>query len=288
MLDDDRRVMDSDEHSNGGTSGTEPSREPVVDAQLHASADLPVETLLELMDAVGVDAAMLVQTISAPVESADYLVDMARKHGRFRVVGLAREGMGVVDPSSKDVAGQIARWTAEPEVIGVRVVILNDYDEARLREGVYDPVLRGAEDQDVTLFWFSANLFDQIDRVATEYPQLRLVVDHLGLPPTPTDNPFQHLGGLLSLARHPNVVVKCTGTPALSHEPFPFRDLWPHIRRIVDEFGIERLMWGSDITRCNHPYEEAIGYLRDTSLLSPSDRTAILGGSLRRLFSWPP
>ena len=91
----------------------------------------------------------------------------------------------------------------------------------------------------------------------------------------------------MSLARHPNVVVKCTGTPALSHEPFPFLDLWPHIRRIVDEFGIERLMWGSDITRRNHPYEEAIGYVRDTSLLSPSERTAILGGSLRRLFSWP-
>ena len=279
--------MDSDEHSSGGTTGSEPSREPVVDAQLHASADRPVETLLERMDAVGVDAALLVQTISAPVESADYLVDMARKYGRFRVVGLAREGMGVVDPSAKDVAGQIARWTSQPEVIGVRVVILNAGDEAQLREGFYEPVLRAAEDQGVTLFWFSANLFDEIDRVATDYPQLRLVVDHLGLPPTPVDYPFEHLDGLLSLARHPNVVVKCTGVPALSHEPFPFRDIWPHVRRIVDEFGVERLMWGSDITRCNHPYKEAIGYIRDTTLLSPSERVAILGGSLRRLFSWP-
>ena len=125
--------MDSDEHSNGGTSGTEPSREPVVDAQLHASADLPVETLLELMDAVGVDAAMLVQTISCSSGERG----LSGRHGaQARPLSGGRTSTrryGRRRSIFKGRSGTHRWWTAEPEAIGVRVVILNDYDEARLR-----------------------------------------------------------------------------------------------------------------------------------------------------------
>ena len=60
-----------------------------------------------------------------------------------------------------------------------------------------------------------------------------IVVDHLGLvqtmkPPPPPD-PFGDLDSVLALATYPNVVVKVTGACTLSHQPYPFGDLWAPI-----------------------------------------------------------
>jgi L-fuconolactonase len=43
--------------------------------------------------------------------------------------------------------------------------------------------------------------------------------------------------------------VKISGACTLSHEPFPYDDIWEPIGRIIDAFGIERCMWGTDWTR---------------------------------------
>jgi predicted TIM-barrel fold metal-dependent hydrolase len=77
-----------------------------------------------------------------------------------------------------------------------------------------------------------------------------LVIDHLGLqqpsePPAPAQ-PFAALPELLTLAAHDNIVVKITGACTLSHEPFPYSDLWDPLGRIFDAFGFERCMWGTD------------------------------------------
>ena len=60
-------------------------------------------------------------------------------------------------------------------------------------------------------------------------------------------------------------------------------------------------MWGSDFTRLRwipvegglapreqwHYYSDAVGYLRDTTELSPADKELIFGGTLRRVLRWP-
>jgi predicted TIM-barrel fold metal-dependent hydrolase len=43
--------------------------------------------------------------------------------------------------------------------------------------------------------------------------------------------------------------VKITGACKLSHESFPYNDLWDPLWRIFDAFGFDRCMWGTDWTR---------------------------------------
>jgi predicted TIM-barrel fold metal-dependent hydrolase len=120
------------------------------------------------------------------------------------------------------------------------------------------------------------------------------VIDHLGLqqpfePPVPA-KPFADLPKLLTLASHDNVTVKISGACTLSHEPFPYRDLWDPLGRIFDAFGLDRCMWGTDWTRAVAflTYEQGVEAFRATDRLSDSDRAALMGGTVQRVYNWWP
>ncbi len=94
---------------------------------------------------------------------------------------------------------------------------------------------------------------EQAGLLAARNPDTRLVIDHLGLqqpqePPAAAE-PFADLPKLLALAAHDNIAVKISGACTLSHEPFPYKDLWDPLGRIFDAFGFDRCMWGTDWTR---------------------------------------
>ena len=53
-------------------------------------------------------------------------------------------------------------------------------------------------------------------------------------------------GGLLALAKHPQVMVKVSALFRVSAELPPHRDLQPRVAALIGAFGPARLMWGSD------------------------------------------
>jgi L-fuconolactonase len=103
------------------------------------------------------------------------------------------------------------------------------------------------------------------------------------------EDPLATLPEVLALAAAPNVCIKATGVPSLSSRPYPFSDVWPAMHRVIEAFGVERVMWGSDFTRTtgHHPYGEAVGYIKDSGEFAPQEKRALLGASLRRIFDWP-
>jgi L-fuconolactonase len=94
---------------------------------------------------------------------------------------------------------------------------------------------------------------EQAGELAARHPETPPVIDHLGLqqpfePPAPAA-PFAELPKLLKLAAHDNIAVKITGACTLSHEAFPYEDIWEPLGRIFEAFSLERRMWGTDWTR---------------------------------------
>jgi predicted TIM-barrel fold metal-dependent hydrolase len=141
------------------------------------------------------------------------------------------------------------------------------------------------------LCWGSLPL---VGELAARHPDTSVVIDHLGLrqpfePPVP-EQPFEELPLLLDQARHPNVSVKVSGACTMSHEPFPFDDLWEPLSRVFDAFGLDRCMWGTDWTRATAlvTHAEAVAAFRDTDRLSASDKAQLMGGSLARIYGWVP
>lgn len=241
------------------------------------------DEMLRLMDDEGVDGAILVTSSRHYGVDNSYAQESAARHpDRFRVV--AR-----IDPAATGVA----ELKADPNVVGLRLLTMSDEDRARFREGGFDPVFAAAQEHDLPLCIYPVGTLAQVGEAAQRYPGLQLVVDHLGLVQRPVaargTDPFERLPELLELAPQPNVAVKLSGVATLSWEPFPFADVWPHVHRVLEAFGPERVMWGSDTTRAEGvvTYADGIRWLTDSGELGPDELRLVLAETLRRVFRWP-
>jgi hypothetical protein len=67
--------------------------------------------------------------------------------------------------------------------------------------------------------------------------------------------------------------VKISGACTLSHEPFPYNDIWDPLGRIFDAFGFDRCMWGTDWTRAVGmlTYKQGVDAFLVTDRLSESE-----------------
>jgi len=76
---------------------------------------------------------------------------------------------------------------------------------------------------------FMPGALDHLDRLAARHPNLKLVLDHVGLRiHRKGPQAFDDLPAVCALAKHPNLAVKASGLPALSTARYPFRDVQPH------------------------------------------------------------
>ena len=130
--------------------------------------------------------------------------------------------------------------------------------------------------------------------LARRNPETQVVIDHVGLaqpfvPPAPPE-PFADLATVVSLAELDNVVIKISGACTLSHQPFPYPDIWEPLGKIFEAFGFDRCLWGTDWTRAVRllTYDQGVESFRVTAQLSDSERSALMGGTLSKIYNWSP
>jgi L-fuconolactonase len=291
----------------------------IVDAQLHElgpelswpSADaalryrLMTEITLGWMDAVGVDAAVLV-----PMDWGWGEAVLAEGNERLACVYALR------DPGDPALEETVAELRTRPGIVGVRASFgrlhadpTGEAGVARVREGVYESAFRAAAKHELPFFCSSYGHAYLVGEIADRHPDLSLIVDHMGIAQPPLNQretpPWRSLSDVLALADRPNIAVKLCGAPVLSDQRFPFADVWPHIHRLLEAFGLERVMWASDIGRFagrlgwenryaeaqgayagKHSYAESLLAFRETHELSAEEKARLLGGTTRSLLGW--
>jgi predicted TIM-barrel fold metal-dependent hydrolase len=275
----------------------------IIDAQVHAyerdhpgrpwagvltgPAEVTGDDMVAAMDAVGVDGAVLVSPFTMYGYDASYALEVHRQHpGRF---GLVKP----VDASDPRVAETIADWSATTGTIGIRLMMNRGVSTDPADPGL-NLVLATAARHALPVNLMCTGRLEQVTQLAGRHPNTQLVIDHLGLPqpqePPAPAAPFADLPKLLALATHANVAVKISGACTLSHEPFPYKDIWDPLWRIFDAFGLDRCLWGTDWTRAVKvlTYQEGVEAFRITDRLSDSDRAVLMGGTLERVYKWSP
>ena len=256
-------------------------------AVLQGPSEVTGDDMVAAMDAVGVDGAVLVSPFTMYRYDATYALEVHAAHpGRFGVIK-------PVDPTDPAVAETIADWAATNGTVGIRLMMNRDVSTDPADLGI-NRVLAAAARHALPVNLLCWGRLEQAGLLAARNPDTRLVIDHLGLqqpfePPAPAE-PFADLPKLLDLAAHDNIVVKLTGACTLSHEPFPYNDLWDPLWRIFDAFGVDRCMWGTGWTRAVAllTYEQGVEAFRVTDRLSDSDRAALMGETLQRVYNWSP
>jgi len=245
------------------------------------------DQMVAAMDAVGVDGALLVSPFAMYGFDASYALEVHAAHPtRF---GLIKP----VDPTDPAVADTIAAWAATDGTVAVRIMLNRGASEDPADPGL-NRVLAAAARHALPVNLLAWGRLEQAGLLAARNPDTILVIDHLGLqqpfaPPAPAAA-FAELPKVLALAAHDNITIKISGACTLSHEPFPYNDIWDPLARIFDAFGFDRCMWGTDWTRAVAllTYAQGVEAFRVTDRLSDSDRTALMGETLRRIYKWSP
>ena len=194
------------------------------------------------------------------------------------------------DPQSESVTDDIASWAETPGVVGARLMLQSSSFDAD-DPGLNRMLAAGAQSAIPINVMCSGNL-PLLRELAIRHPNTQLVVDHVGLtqphvPPAPPE-PFSDLANVISLAACDNVAIKISGACTLSHQPFPYPDIWEPLSKIFDAFGLERCLWGTDWTRAVDllTYEQGVEAFRVADSLSYSERSELMGGSLMKIYDW--
>lgn len=243
--------------------------------------DLSAEEFIALNDAAGVERAILVQAFGAYRYDNRYVANVAAAHPE-RFVAVC-----IVDALRPDAPEMLDFWVKERGIKGLRVVTWTE-PELMLDDPRLDPLWQRASELRIPVCVLTN--FPQVPRlrrVLQHFDQLRVALDHLGLPRLDDGPHFSNEQALFDLAQFPNFHGKFSswtitaaaknGTPALVN----------FFRRLVDTFGAQRLMWGTNFPASNdRTYQGFVDYAREQlSFLSPDEQRWIFGETALSL--WP-
>jgi L-fuconolactonase len=237
------------------------------------------------MDELGIDGAVIVSTFTTYLYDSSYAQEVHAKHpGRFALV----RPVDFTDPAVGEV---VADWAATPGAVGVRLMLAFADDRNPDHPGLNAALKAGAR-HGLPVNMYVADILDDARAVIERHPDTTIIIDHVGLSQTASSeggSPWTDLPKLLSLAQYPNVALKLSAACVLSAQPYPFEDIWDPMRKIIDAYGVERCMWGTDWTRVTTlTYREALDAFRLTPHLSESERAMVLGGALEKIYGWSP
>jgi predicted TIM-barrel fold metal-dependent hydrolase len=128
---------------------------------------------------------------------------------------------------------------------------------------------------------FTPNHAPAIEKLAMEFPETPVVLDHLARAGQGTPAEYDRV---LALARLPRVIMKFSGWTYSSKEPAPHRDLAPMVKRTFDAFGPDRMIWGG-LGHNVKQFETAVGIFEAAfAFASAEDKAKIRGLTAKKLF----
>ncbi|MFE9172621.1 amidohydrolase family protein [Streptomyces kebangsaanensis] len=235
--------------------------------------------------AAGVGRTVLVQTVTVPEETPEFL---ALADGHDLIAGV----VGWVDLTRPDVAGELARLRELPggrRLKGIRHQVQAEPDPRwLLRPDVHRGLAAVADAGLVYDLVVTPRRLRACAEAAAGHPGLTFVLDHLGKPPIASGAREPWATAVRALAALPHTVCKLSGMVTEADPAgWTTADLRPYADVVLDAFGPDRLMYGSDWPVCTlaASYADVLATARDlTSVLTPSERTAVFEGTATRVY----
>jgi L-fuconolactonase len=241
--------------------------------------------LAPLIGAAGVEATVLVQTRSSLDESREFLATAAAKPFIRGVVGW----VDLTDPGIAEVLADLRDGPGGDRLVGIRHQVHDEPDPAWLLRDDVGRGLRAVRDAGLAydLLIRSRELPAALETVR-QVPDLRFVIDHLAKPSI-KDRVMQPWAELIRpFGALENAWCKVSGmvTEADWNSWQPL-DLAPYVGHVLDVFGPDRLIFGSDWPVCllAASYEDVVRTSRTLfASLDEAKRSAVFGETARRVY----
>jgi L-fuconolactonase len=243
------------------------------------------DDLKPLLDQAGIQGTIAVQARQSLAETA-WLLELADRHPSIKAV------VGWVDLRSPHVREQLEHYVQHPKLRGIRHIVQDEPDDRFMLQPGF---LHGLSTLGEFNLIYDVLLFPRHLPVAIEvvkqFPQQRFVLDHIAKPAIRTGGFSPWDADIRSLAHFENVSCKISGlvTEAAwkQWQPNDFRRYLDHV---MDCFGPDRLMFGSDWPVCtlSGDYTEVVLLIQDYLAAFPVEiQQKIWGDNAAQFYAIP-
>jgi L-fuconolactonase len=233
----------------------------------------------------GVERTVVVQTITVPEETPELLALAAENGTVAGVVGW----VDLTAPGVGDRLAELRGGLGGDRLVGIRHQVQEEPDPEWLcrddvRRGLRAVAAAGLAYDLLTL----PHQLPAAVATAREVPDARFVLDHLSKPPIAAGELEPWATRIRELAAEPNVSCKLSGmVTEADWSGWTVDDLRPYADVVLDAFGPDRVMFGSDWPVCTlaATYADVVAAARAlTAGLSDGERAAVFGGTARAAY----
>ena len=215
-------------------------------ASVLSRAYLPDDLRPEI-EAVGVDCTVFIQVCPQSPATNQWMFSQANA-AEF-VAGVVA-WVDLKNPSA--VGSALDELQKEPKFVGLRHLVEDECDVDWIVRGPVLESLRECARRDVPYdMLVRPQHLKNVLRVLDEVPRLRMVVDHLAKPDIAGGGSAGWAEDMAAIAGRPQAHCKLSGmiTEADWHN-WRATDLAPYVHHVIDVFGWDRVMFGSDWPVC--------------------------------------
>nr|WP_250890275.1 amidohydrolase family protein [Sphingobium nicotianae] len=249
--------------------------------------DNPIDAarLLAEWDAAGVSGGTAVQYNSIYKTDNRYMLDVVDAHpGRMSAVLI----LDATRPETPETLTALAR---AHDVVGLRLFGFPGPDadypwfDSPAAHRTWEAVAANGLAMDMMYVPGppTRNVIGRIVALAKRFPDMPVLIDHCGWPHVDRGDEGTIGEELLEMREVRNIQFKFTGINFNRFAPAGI-DPARFVRRMVDTFGVERLMWGSDVGNTRESYADMVAMaIGAMDLLSDAERAAVLHDNGRRV-----
>jgi L-fuconolactonase len=233
------------------------------------------------LEARSIAGTVLVQA-AATVAETDYMLSLADDHAFIRGV------VGWVDLTAPDAVATIERLARHPAFKAVRPMLQDLPDPAWISTARTDAAVQALVRLGLR---FDALVktphLPHLLAFAQRHPALQIVIDHMAKPDMAHDEFTAWRALMVPLAALPQVHCKLSGLVTEIGPQWHIDMLRPYVDAVLELFGPERVMWGSDWPVLNLAADYPRWAAATDALLenkTTAQRDAVLGGNAVRFY----
>ncbi len=243
------------------------------------------DEIVEHIKHAGVDKVTLVQASTVHGYDNTYTAECVAKLPDYFV------GVCCIDPQVPDAADTLSHWVKDKGLRGVRLFTTGStlgesdwFDKPHL-----DPFWRMARDLGIPVnAQVRGGGLGMVRNVASRFPEIPLILDHMAGPKLEDGPPYEAAKSLFDMAEIPTIYLKFS-TSGINESGKGKSTSQEFFQKLVDVFGPNRIMWGSNFPgtkgSAEEPYKDLADLLLNTlSFLSPEERDTITGGTAASLY----
>ncbi|MCR2823477.1 amidohydrolase family protein [Lederbergia panacisoli] len=230
-----------------------------------------------------IDKTIVVQA-SPDLRENEFLLELAEQHDSIGGI------VGWMDMSSDQFPEQFARLKNHPKFVGIRPMLQSMEDDRWILRPEVQKNIKILIENDfpLDLLIYPKHL-PVVLELLERFPTLRAVIDHCAKPNIKEKQWDQWEVGMEKVSKFDSVMCKISGlVTEADHQAWELKDFKPYIEHVLNCFGANRIMFGSDWPVCllAASYDEVIQVINENLVteMSIKDKDLFFGGNAKQFY----